>query len=109
MTKEKQMTRVVTGMVVFLLSAVVLLSQDLLAQEDLTAKVDTLEKELQVLKQQLQKQGEDAAQREKVVAELADKTEAHEKDIKSISQKGAFTYSDLWVPEQADKIGRAHV
>ncbi|MEK7368167.1 MAG: hypothetical protein AABZ62_00755 [Planctomycetota bacterium] len=100
------MTRVVTGMVVFLLSAVVLLSQDLLAQEDLAAKVDTLEKELQVLKQQLQKQGEDAAQREKVVAELAGKTEAHDKDIKSITDRGEFTYSDLWVPEQSDKFAK---
>lgn len=91
---------------VLLLGAIILPSQGLHAQEDLKTKVDMLEKELQVLKQQLQKQEEGAAQREKIVAELADKTEAHDKDIKSITERGEFTYSGLWVPERADKFAK---
>lgn len=94
------MKRVIIG-VVLLLSLIMLPGQELLGQEDLSARVEMLEKELKVLRQLMEKQGQDAAKREKIVAGLAEKGEAGEKGDSEAEERGGFTLSGLWVPERA--------
>ncbi|MFQ5862087.1 MAG: hypothetical protein ACE5IC_03095 [Candidatus Brocadiales bacterium] len=99
------MNRILIG-AVFLLSAMILPTQGLQAQEDLRARVETLENELKGLRQLLQKQEEGAAEREKVVAELVDKTDAQEKEIKIVGERQALTLEGLYGPTKAEEFAK---
>ncbi|MEE9514673.1 MAG: hypothetical protein V3V54_01460 [Candidatus Brocadiales bacterium] len=97
--------------VAFLMGFWGLLPPGVQAEEDLRTKVEMLERELNTLKEMMLNQQMGTAQGMTTVgsAEVAEKSDKHEKKLEKTGRQHGFTLSGLYIPERAEEFAEEGV